>query len=166
MDDPLAGWKILVRKLREGGLMKIGLYSEIARQSIANARREIAKKEYTSSPDDIRRYRENIMNMDAKSDPETSRFKNYIDFYTLSECRDLLFHVQEHRFTLLQIKEALNDLDLKFLGFELQQSWIRNQFSKLYPEKDAAVSLLLWHQFELKNPETFNGMYQFWVQKT
>ena len=166
MDDPLAGWKILVRKLREGGVMKIGLYSEIARQSIANARREIAKKEYTSSPDDIRRYRESIMNIDAKSDPETSRFKNYIDFYTLSECRDLLFHVQEHRFTLLQVKEALNDLDLKFLGFELQQSWIRKQFSELYPEKDAAVSLLLWHQFELKNPETFNGMYQFWVQKT
>ena len=81
MDDPLAGWKILVGKLRPGGVMRIGLYSEIARQSIVNARREIAKKGYTSSPDDIRRYRESIMNIDAKSDPETSRFKNYIDFY-------------------------------------------------------------------------------------
>ena len=145
--------------------MKIGLYSEIARQSVANARREIAKKEYTSSPDDIRRYREEIMNMDAKSDPETSKPTNYNDFFTLSECRDLLFHVQEHRFTLLQIQEALNDLGLKFLGFALRKSWIRNEFGKLYPKKDALVSLALWHQFELKNPNTFQGMYQFWAQK-
>ena len=165
MDDPLAGWKVLVGKLRADGVMKIGLYSEIARQSIANARREIAKKEYTSSPDDIRRYRGEIMNMDTKSNPETSKIKNFNDFFTLSECRDLLFHVQEHRFTLPQIEEALNDLGLKFLGFELQQSWIRSEFRELYPEKDAAVSLPLWHQFELKNPNTFKGMYQFWVQK-
>jgi hypothetical protein len=103
--------------------------------------------------------------MDSKSNPETSKFTNYNDFFTLSECRDLLFHVQEHRFTLLQIKEALNDLGLKFLGFELGKSWVRNEFSKLYPEKDALVSLPLWHQFELKNPNTFRGMYQFWVQK-
>ena len=35
MDDPLAGWKVLVGMLRRGGLMKIGLYSEIARQNFA-----------------------------------------------------------------------------------------------------------------------------------
>jgi len=165
MDDPLAGWKVLVGKLRANGVMKIGLYSEIARQSVANARREIAKKEYTSSPDDIRRYRGEIMNMDTKSDPKISKIKTFNDFFTLSECRDLLFHVQEHRFTLPQIEVALNDLSLKFLGFELQQSWIRSEFRELYPEKDAAVSLSLWHQFELKNPNTFKGMYQFWVEK-
>ncbi len=22
-----------------------------------------------------------------------------------------------------------------------------------------------WHEFETKNPDTFSGMYQFWVQK-
>ena len=165
MDDPLAGWKVLVRKLRAGGVMNIGLYSEIARQSIANARREIAKKEYTSSPDDIRRYREELTNKDLNTDSKTSRFMDLLNFYSLSECRDLLFHVQEHRFTLPQIEEALNDLGLKFLGFELPESWVRNEFSKLYPEKDALVSLLLWHQFELKNPNTFRGMYQFWAQK-
>ena len=64
-----------------------------------------------------------------------------------------------------KIKEALNDLGLKFLGFQLENSWIRNEFSKLYSEKDALVSLPLWHQFELKNPSIFSGMYQFWVKK-
>ena len=165
MDDPLAGWKVLVRKLRADGVMNIGLYSEIARQHIVGARREIAKKEYTSSPDDIRRYREEITNVVTKSNPGISKATDYNDFYTLGECRDLLFHAQEHRFTLPQIEEALNDLGLKFLGFELQESWIMNEFRKLYPEEDALVSLPLWHQFELKNPNAFQRMYQFWVQK-
>jgi SAM-dependent methyltransferase len=165
MDDPLAGWKVLVGKLRADGVMNIGLYSETARQDIANARREIAKKEYTSSPDDIRRYREELTNKNLNIDSNTSRVIGAGNFYSLSECRDLLFHVQEHRFTLPQIEVALNDLGLKFLGFEIRKIWIRRRFSELYPEEDALVSLPLWHQFELKNPDTFIGMYQFWVQK-
>ena len=45
MDDPLAGWKVLVDRLRSDGLMKIGLYSDIARQRIImKSRRHIAKK--------------------------------------------------------------------------------------------------------------------------
>ena len=64
-----------------------------------------------------------------------------------------------------QIEEALNDLGLKFLGFEIIESWTVRRFSELYPDKDALVSLPLWHQFELKNPNMFGGMYQFWVQK-
>ena len=145
--------------------MKVGLYSEIARQHIVEARREIAKKEYTSSPDDIRRYREEVIKLGPDSDPKIIKILSSFDFYSLSPCRDLLFHVQEHRFTLPQIEEALNDLGLKFLGFELRQNWVRSEFRKLYPKEDALVSIPLWHQFELKNPNTFGGMYQFWVQK-
>ena len=33
MDQPMKGWKVLVDCLNEGGLMKIGLYSELARQA-------------------------------------------------------------------------------------------------------------------------------------
>ncbi len=165
MNDPLAGWRVLVDRLRTGGLMNIGLYSAIARQHIVEARRQIAKKKYTNSPDDIRRYREEFINMKLNSDAEISAVMDSLNFYSLSECRDLLFHVQEHRFTLPQIEVALNDLGLTFLGFELKQSWIMSRFSELYPENDAPTSLSLWHQFELNNPDTFRGMYLFWVQK-
>lgn len=166
MDDPLAGWKVLVGKLRTDGVMNIGLYSEIARQHIVEARRQIAKKDYISSPDSIRQYREEVIKLGLDSNSEVIKVLGSHDFYSLSTCRDLLFHVQEHRFTLPQIEEALNDLGLKFIGFELEQSWIRNEFRKLYPkEENALVSIPLWHQFELKNPNTFGGMYQFWVQK-
>ncbi|MCS5599281.1 MAG: class I SAM-dependent methyltransferase, partial [Rhodospirillales bacterium] len=165
MDDPLAGWNVLVDRLRSGGLMKVGLYSDTARQHIVKARKYIAKKKYTTSPDNIRKFREEVINMNPNSDSEITQVVGSPDFYSLSACRDLLFHVQEHRFTLPQIEAALNDLDLRFLGFELRRSWIRRSFSEFYPEKDALTSLSLWHQFELKNPRTFRGMYQFWVQK-
>jgi len=157
---------VLVDRLRPGGLMNIGLYSAIARQRIVEARRQIAEKKYTNSPDDIRRYREEIINMQPNSDPGISEVMDSLNFYSLSECRDLLFHVQEHCFTLPQIEVALKDLGLKFLGFEMKQSWIMSKFSESYPEHDAPTSLSLWHQFELNNPDIFRGMYLFWVQKT
>ena len=36
MDDPMAGWKVLTDCLKPGGLMKIGLYSELAREYCQN----------------------------------------------------------------------------------------------------------------------------------
>ena len=43
MDNPMAGWKILTDCLKPGGLMKIGLYSELARYHIISIRKEISK---------------------------------------------------------------------------------------------------------------------------
>jgi hypothetical protein len=77
----------------------------------------------------------------------------------------LLFHVQEHRFTLPQIERALEELGLIFIGFELENSQTIHKFRALYPGDEDKVSLSLWHQFELENPDTFSGMYQFWVRK-
>jgi hypothetical protein len=84
----------------------------------------------------------------------------------LSECRDLLFHVQEHRFTLLEIETALKELGLEFIGFELSNAQIMKKFREIYPKENSPTLLPLWHQFELKHPDAFGGMYQFWVQKT
>ncbi len=165
MDDPLAGWKILVGKLKNGGLMKIGLYSDIARKSIVATRELIAQKNYTTSQDDIRRCRAEIFELNQYSNHIIGQLVKMNDFYSLSECRDLIFHVQEHRFTLPQIESALNELGLRFLGFECDQSWVMRQFNQQHPEEKAKNSLELWHQFELQNPSAFLGMYQFWVQK-
>jgi len=90
---------------------------------------------------------------------------NRVDFFSLSNCRDLLFHVQEHRFTLPQIEEALKSLHLKFLGFEMRDQRALKQFKEFHPNSNALTSLSLWHEFELDNPDTFRGMYQFWCKK-
>ena len=41
MAEPFNGWKKLTERLKPGGLMKIGLYSERARQHIAKIREEV-----------------------------------------------------------------------------------------------------------------------------
>jgi len=160
MDNPLSGWKALVDKLCINGYMKIGLYSELARNNIVQARREIELRGYSPSLDDIRKYRDEIISRSS----DFTIILGSRDFYSLSTCRDLLFHVQEHRFTLPQLENSLHHLGLRFLGFEMKNS-SKHKFRKLYPDHDAMRSLRLWHEFELENPDTFAGMYQFWVQK-
>ncbi|MCS5580121.1 MAG: tetratricopeptide repeat protein [Gammaproteobacteria bacterium] len=166
MDNPLAGWRVLVDLLRPSGLMQIGLYSDMAREPIVEARDFIEKKKYGDSPKDIRGFRAEIMNMPNNSSSNLQKVLSSRGFYSLSECRDLLFHVQEHRFTLLEIEIALKELGLEFIGFELSNAQIMKKFREIYPKENSPTLLPLWHQFELKHPDAFGGMYQFWVQKT
>ena len=165
LGDPLAGWRVLVSLLEPGGLMKVGLYSETARQHIIYGRSLIAEKGYTTSPEDIRRCRQDFIVEGENGNRKMAKICNSTDFFSLSDCRDLLFHVQEHRFTLPQIEEALASLKLKFLGFELRDRKALRKFRKSHPGNDALTSLSMWHEFELQNPDTFRGMYLFWCKK-
>ena len=169
LGDPVAGWRVLVDLLRPGGLMKIGLYSEVARQHIISGRRLIAEQGYTASPEDIRRCRQDIIAQAEAGNRKMMKICSMRDFFSLSECRDLLFHVQEHHFTLPQIQAALEALKLKFPGFEFREQTVeqtvRRKFRKSHPSTRELTSLSLWHKFELKNPDTFRSMYQFWCHK-
>ena len=85
------------------------------------------------------------------------------DFYATSDCRDLLFHVQETRCTIPQIAAFLSENNLEFLGFVLADS-VRAQFEAKYSrQKDPDLNC--WQEYETQNPDTFRGMYEFWVQK-
>jgi hypothetical protein len=86
------------------------------------------------------------------------------EFYNTSECRDLLFHVQEHRTTLPEIKVDLAAHGLRFIGFE-SDGWTRRQYAARFPADQAMTDLDRWHELELDNPLTFVGMYQFWAQR-
>ncbi len=166
LGDPMLGWRVLADLLRPGGFMKIGLYSEAAREPVVKARALIAERGYTSSADDIRRCREDILRMAKDEGSAMAKLVEFRDFYSLSECRDLIFHVQEHRFTLPRIEAALDALKLSFLGFEMRNQAVLREFRKAYPHTGAASSLPLWHAFECDHPDTFWGMYQFWCRHT
>ena len=60
MHDPMAGWRVLVDLLNPGGLMKIGVYSELARQHILEIREEIAALRVERSAADIRKFRKSL----------------------------------------------------------------------------------------------------------
>ncbi len=159
--DPFAGWRVLLSLLRPDGVMSVGLYSELARAHIKAARDFIAERGYRTVADDIRRCRQDLMALPAAAPERKAVLVK--DFFSTSECRDLLFHVQEHRLTLPQIAAFVADQRLTFLGFDLgdrEQAKYRARF----PADKDMTDLACWHVFETENPDTFMGMYQFWVQ--
>jgi tetratricopeptide (TPR) repeat protein/SAM-dependent methyltransferase len=158
--DPFMGWRILLSRLRPGGFMNLGFYSRLARRHIIKARELIATRAYTSTPDDIRRVRRDL----AARDDELQSLSKIPDFYSSSECRDLAFHVQEHCLTLDQIESFLSESGLNFIGFELDPQ-ILHQYCTRFTGDPAGTNLRNWARFEADNPDTFIGMYQFWIQK-
>jgi 2-polyprenyl-3-methyl-5-hydroxy-6-metoxy-1,4-benzoquinol methylase len=156
--DPAAGWRVLLSLLRPFGLMLVGLYSETARQSLTAARAFIAERGYRATADDIRACRQELI--------QRSGMPPFRDFSSTSGCRDLLFNVMEHQFTIAQIEDFLDDNRLTFLGFDQLPPDVLRQFQQQFPDAGASRNLGSWHAFEKMNPQTFGNMYFFWVQKT
>jgi SAM-dependent methyltransferase len=161
--DPQAGWHVLLSLLRPNGVMLVGLYSRIARREITAAREFIAQRGYSGSADGVRRCRQELLALDDAAPLKT--VTKFWDFYTTSNCRDLLFHVQEHQFTIPDIKAFLARNGLAFIGFVLHPA-IQQLYRSRFPRDAAMTDLDCWTAFEEANPLTFTNMYQFWVQKT
>jgi len=156
LEDPLAGWAVLRRLLRPDGLMLIALYSERARAANVAARALIAEHGLEATPEGIRKARRLIM--DLPSEHPAAPVRNHLDFYSQSCFRDLVMHVQEHRFTIPRIAEALDRLDLRFLGFEVTRD-VQTAFRARFPDPAQALDLECWDQFETEHPDTFISMY-------
>ncbi len=143
MADPVAGWRSLMGKLKPNGRMHIGLYSEAGRRDVVAAREVIAEQGFEGTHAGIKAARAYINAL-----PEGHAARGVLtrrDFYSLSDCRDLLFHVCEHRFTVERIEETLDTLGLEF---------------------DGPRSLNEWRVMERDIPDAFRGMFQFWCRRT
>ncbi len=160
--DPLEGWRVLLSLLRLGGFMRIGLYSTLARADVRAARALIAERGYRANTRDIRRCRQDIASSADGAFIDVSKRR---DFFTLSGCRDLLFHVQEHQFKLPAIKTFLNDNNLAFIGFGNLDGPIAEEYRRRFPNDKAMTDLDNWNLLEKEYPKLFGSMYQFWLQK-
>ena len=164
MKEPIVGFKVLVDLLEPRGFLRLGLYSDTARKGIVEAREYIKEHNLKNTGEDIKICRQLIFN--EKESPLLKRLTTHSpDFYSTSGVRDLLFHVQEHRFTIPEIAKILKNLNLEFIGFYFNDHLIKKEYSKLFPSDKKNISLDNWHQFEKNNPSTFSSMYQFWVRK-
>jgi len=157
--DPKAGWRVLLPLLAPTGIMRIGLYSEIARRDVVQARALIAEGGYPPTIEGIRALRQKIIR-----EQRWEMVLNSNDFYSASGCRDLLFNVMEHRFTIQEIASFLKEQRLVFHGFELDGAVIE-KFQRRYPGSEALINLEYWNAFEADNPKTFRGMYVFTLSK-
>ena len=160
MNNPLLGWKTLTDCLKKDALMMIGLYSEKARENIINIRETINNLKIKTSKKNIINFRKDIL---IKNNEKWNSIKYSPDFYSTSGVRDLLFHVQEHRFTIKKIRSYLNKLGLVFLGFE--DTYVLEIFKKTYNQPGDLYNLDKWEDFENKNKRIFSSMYQFWCKK-
>ncbi len=159
--DPLAGWRVLAALLRPGGVMKVALYSELGRRGVVAARELIGRQGLGADREGIRAARQLVF-----SQPEESPVRPLVhspELYSASGTRDLVLHVQEHRFTAAQLADSIRALGLEFLGFELADRGVLRAYRERFPEDPTAVSLENWGRFEAEHPHVFTGMYQFWV---
>lgn len=159
--EPLAGGRVLVSLLKPGGVMKLALYSERARAGVVAARELIARAGLGADPAGIRAARQLVL-----AEPESSPVRAVTrggDFYSASGARDLLMHVQEHRFTAAQLGAFLRALGLELLAFEFGDPAIPAAYRERFPDDPDAASAANWERFEEEHPEVFAGMYQFWA---
>jgi len=66
--------------------------------------------------------------------------------------------------TLPQIEAFLAENQLRFLGFDIDFH-TRWRYLARFPDDGSLTNLHQWNVFETENPQTFAGMYQFWIQK-
>ncbi len=163
MENPIEGWRKLRTCLKQDGFMKIALYSEAARQTVVSCRNWIEEQGFAATPQGIRDFRQAVMALDAGH--PLRDIMNWTDFYSMSMCRDLVFHVQEHRVTLPWIKSVLDDLDLCCQSMRISNPLYRKEYLSMYPNDQAISNLDTLHEYEKHNPETFRDMYSFWCRR-
>ncbi len=158
LDDPMAGWRVLVDLMEPDGLMKICLYSETARRAIQSAREFARALGLPPTPEGLRACRRAIAGASRRAPGEEG-----LDVRRLllaRQCRDMIMHVQEHQFTLPQVEACLQQLGLQFLGMVCKPA-VRRQFQEMFPDADAGTSLSAWDRYEEAFPDTFISMYAF-----
>lgn len=155
--DPYAGWRALLSLLKPGGFMLVGLYSPLARRGLKVLR--LGVEGLGTAADDVRRARQHLM-----GNSDLAHAVSYPDFFSISTCRDLLFHVQEQASSLREIDIFLRGNGLTFLGFAIEEP-VLSAYRRDFPQDQGATDLEFWQAFETDNPDCFSGMYQFWIQK-
>ena len=160
MENPFLRWKSLVKSLKKGGLMRIGLYSQTTKRNISKIRDEIAELDIQSNNNDMKTFRDKIITSNKN---HHKKQLSSLDIHNMSTFRDLLFHSQEHQFTITQIIEYLTQLGLKFCCFENKAAL--NKFHLFNLKENDLYNLKKCELYEEENPNTFSETYQFWCQK-
>jgi SAM-dependent methyltransferase len=163
LHKPSHGLALLLERLRPGGLVKLGLYSAAARRPVMEARERIEALGLRPVAGDILAFRQSIL--EAPPEETLRQLLDYSDFYTLSSCRDLLFHVQEHCFDPMAIGDLLLANDLRLVGFEFADRSVPDEYQQRFPDDVGATDLSHWSAFEREQPGLFAGLYQFWCQR-
>ena len=161
LPDPERGWATLTAVLRAGGVMRISVYSRIARLPMVAARNLIRDLlDEPISDDLLRRVRQRLLDH-----PLNKWLLEWRDFFTLSGVHDLLLHRHEDPFDIPRIARALDQLGLRLLSFSLPTPDAAARYDKQFPTDPLHRDFKSLLQFEKSEPYIFAGLYQFWCRK-
>jgi 2-polyprenyl-3-methyl-5-hydroxy-6-metoxy-1,4-benzoquinol methylase len=164
MADPQLGLANLESVLKHNGLMLVAFYSSTARKLLSNIKQTCLnfsdKNETQVSRKDVRQWRSQLSD-EQKHHP----LYNLSDFFYLNGLYDLLFHPQQIEYNLSEMSEMITQSGLKFECMEVD-----NQVTAKFREITGSFPVLGgeitdWQQVEQKHPETFIGMYNFYLTK-
>jgi tetratricopeptide (TPR) repeat protein/SAM-dependent methyltransferase len=161
--DPVAGWRVLAGLLKPGGFMTVGFYSERARQPVVACRERVRAGGYRNTAGDIRRFRQDLVREGPAELAAAMRASP--DFYSVSDCRDLVFHVEEHRYALPPLVAAGEALGLRWLGLDIDDPALLAAGAALGPQAPRADDVEWWDRVEQAYPQAFAGTYKLWWQK-
>lgn len=162
LERPEDGLAALAGVTRPGGVLRLALYSERARSWVVEAHRTIAAHGWDASPAGIRGFRAHVLALSPGG--PLARLRESDDFYTTSGCRDLCFHVCEHRYGLPAIGQLLADAGLEFLMLDAPPA-AQNAFTQYFGTAGDRRDLALWDRVEATHPHLFAGMFHLWARK-
>src|SRR5215468_5477691 len=162
MAEPFAGWRALLRCLAPHGLMRIGLYSAIARRNLTALRSDRAYPGPGCDEQALRDFRQSLL---MRQDQQARDARKYVDFWDARSFRDMALHVCEHRLALAEIARFLEAERLAFRGFQLSKE-SQAMFWQRFAFETWPGSLANWARFEEEWPQLFENMYLFWCEKT
>lgn len=160
MADTARGLTALRAVARPGAPLRVALYSERARAPVRAAHEVIALEGLEPTVAGVRSLRQ--IALAAPVGSALNALMTSDDFYSVSGCRDLVFHAHEQRFTLPQICELLEQSGLELIGLDVPPDAV-NAFRQAYGDADR-LDLALWDGLEQTKPFLFAGMYPLWLR--
>tara|TARA_B100000965_G_scaffold267196_1_gene225885 strand:- start:1673 stop:4090 length:2418 start_codon:yes stop_codon:yes gene_type:complete len=164
MKSPKEGFDVLDSCLNESGLMKIAVYSRTFRNKLRPAKEFLRIKNISDNLSSIQYGRKLIHESHNR---EISYPKKIADFFSTSEFRDLLLHIQEHDFSMEELEDLYSEkYDLLGIVFNERNIYqAQNLYKKMFPEDKTMRNLRNWDTIEKKNDELFLTMYQILLKK-
>jgi 2-polyprenyl-3-methyl-5-hydroxy-6-metoxy-1,4-benzoquinol methylase len=164
LPDPENGWRALEAVLQPGGVMKIMVYSRIARFLVIAARTLIRDLMVEPITDEVlRRVRQRIMEHTEYG--PANLLMNTQDFSTLVGTYDLLLHPHEDPFDVPRIARALDRLGLHLISFLLPTTDAAARYDARYPHDPGHRDMAAWAQFEKNELPIYAGLYAFMCRK-
>ena len=163
LDKPEEGLNVLKKLLKQDGVIKLALYSSLARKEIVSLQNKINEFGYGNSINDIRSVRKLIKSNDKRL-LGAEFVQRSPDFYSAYDIRDLLFHPSEVNYSLIEVFDLLDKVGLEFIEFDNQYQSYKDFYKTKYPNDLNISDLKNWQELEKENPRMFAKMYIFWTK--